>query len=451
MKNKILDFFNKPVLLEESYFQTLKNNLSLSISGIKEKKKIPNSFLSVQGSVAIIKIIGVITEKKEETDFTICPCSVLVSDIKKVMVNPDIKVVVFDFDTPGGEVAGVSNVADLIFDLGKEKRTIALVNSLAASAGYWMASACNEIALVSETAIVGSIGVVVSHVDISKALENQGILVTHVTAGRYKRITASEIPLTEEALKVLQDQVTEIYDIFVGKIAKYKGKSVEEILPVCDGRTYIGNSAISAGLANGFSNFRKLIGVESMEDFNIFMIQEDEEKKKMEEEEEEEAQDDEENDKKEAQEDKKKMGEDKEKAQEDDEEEDEEEAQDDEEKKKMQKDEDKKEAKITKSSVPHVRLGVKLERDRVKGLVALGLSGKDLVAAISSGKDEKSVAFEILTKRKNKKKSRNISSFEEGVLVQNSNSSSSFNSKKSQIDLDIEAAKLASERVRARL
>ena len=149
---------------------------------------------------------------------------------------------------------GVSDLAEYIYAQRSVKPIVAYINSMAASAGYWIAAACSKIILASETTLTGSIGVVSVHVDSSKLDANCGVKITEIVAGKYKRIAGNHAPLEDEGRVFLQEQVDEYYAIFVSSVAKYRGKKFDDILLVADGKEYIGSKAISVGLADEINN-----------------------------------------------------------------------------------------------------------------------------------------------------------------------------------------------------
>jgi hypothetical protein len=98
------------------------------------------------------------------------------------------------------------------------------------------------------------------HVSQARALEEAGIDVTHIYAGKYKAVGSDAKPLTEEDKAVLQDQVDATYSIFVNDVARYRGQTVERVLAdMADGRVFLGQQAIDAGLADGFHGLDGLI------------------------------------------------------------------------------------------------------------------------------------------------------------------------------------------------
>jgi ClpP class serine protease len=108
--------------------------------------------------------------------------------------------------------------------------------------------------------MVGSIGVVASHKDISGAEDKAGIKTTEIYAGQFKRIASSYAPLTDSGRQSIQDQVDYTYSLFVSAVASQRGVSEEKVLKsMADGRVFQGQQAIDAGLVDGVSTLDALV------------------------------------------------------------------------------------------------------------------------------------------------------------------------------------------------
>jgi type IV secretory pathway TrbL component len=138
-----------------------------------------------------------------------------------------------------------------------------------ASAAYWIGSAAHAIYASSDTTQVGSIGVVAAHVDVSKAYDMAGVKVTEITAGTYKRIASNYSPLTQDGRASIQDSVDQIYSVFLNEVAKHRGASGSDVVHdrMADGRIFMGQKAIDAGLVDGISTLSTVIGNLSRGDF----------------------------------------------------------------------------------------------------------------------------------------------------------------------------------------
>jgi len=141
-----------------------------------------------------------------------------------------------------------------------KKPIVALADGFAASAAYWIGSAADKMYITSDTTAVGSIGVVATHFDYSKAEAQRGITVTEIAAGKYKRIASEHAPLSEEGRTSIQDQVDHVYGVFVDAVARNRGVSSQTVLDkMAEGKLFLGKQAISAGLVDGMSSLEKLV------------------------------------------------------------------------------------------------------------------------------------------------------------------------------------------------
>ena len=183
-------------------------------------------------------------------------------DIKEALANNTIKSILLDIDSPGGTIDGTQELADIIFAGRGQKPIVAYSDGMIASAAYWIGSAADRIYISGDTVTVGSIGVVASHIDYSRYEEKIGIKTTEIYAGKYKRIASQYQPLSEEGRQTIQDQVDFLYTVFVNEVAKQRSVSVGKVLEnMADGKIFIGNQAISAGLVDDMATLDRLINI----------------------------------------------------------------------------------------------------------------------------------------------------------------------------------------------
>jgi len=162
--------------------------------------------------------------------------------------DPEVKAIVFDIDSPGGEVAGCFDLVDTVYGLRGDKPMWSILNESAYSAAYAFASATDRI-IVPRTGGVGSIGVITMHVDWSKAISNAGIAVTFITYGDRKADFHPEIPLSKEALATAQADIDTMGELFVNTVARNRNlapEAVRETQAAC----YMGENGVSRGLAD---------------------------------------------------------------------------------------------------------------------------------------------------------------------------------------------------------
>jgi ClpP class serine protease len=107
------------------------------------------------------------------------------SQFRRALADPSIKMIMLDVDSPGGQIAGVPELAEEIYAARGTKPITAVANGLAASAAYWIAAAADEL-IVTRSGQVGSIGCFAVHQDISRWLKNKGVKMSLISAGEYK-------------------------------------------------------------------------------------------------------------------------------------------------------------------------------------------------------------------------------------------------------------------------
>jgi signal peptide peptidase SppA len=146
----------------------------------------------------------------------------------ELLNDPAIDAIILDVNSPGGQVGGIPEVANKIFEARGKKPIVAVANHLTASGAFWIATAADEF-VVSPSSDVGSIGVFMLHADYSSALEQEGIKVSFIKAGKYKTAGNPYQPLSEENRAYLQTGVDEVYDEFVAAIARHRGVSEEDV------------------------------------------------------------------------------------------------------------------------------------------------------------------------------------------------------------------------------
>ena len=139
-----------------------------------------------------------------------------------------VKSIVFDCDSPGGEVSGCFDLVDEIYQARGTKPIYAVVNETAFSAAYAIASAAETIYL-SRTAKAGSIGVITVHLDQSKFDEDLGVKYTLINAGARKADFNSHAPLSPEAMAIAQSMVNDAYEIFVKTVARNRSMTTQAV------------------------------------------------------------------------------------------------------------------------------------------------------------------------------------------------------------------------------
>lgn len=200
------------------------------------------------GNVAVIPIRGTVMHR---SDFWGGASTEGISAmLNSAMADASVGTIVLDIDSPGGTVTGVAELAQQIFESRGRgtKKIIAQVNSLAASAAYWLASQADEIVSMP-SGESGSIGVVWIHVNAEGKYKNDGYEVTVLSAGKNKTEGSSLGPLSDEFRAVMQGRIDAVNQQFVADVARGRGVSAGVVnTNYGQGLVFRGAEALKAGL-----------------------------------------------------------------------------------------------------------------------------------------------------------------------------------------------------------
>jgi capsid assembly protease len=175
------------------------------------------------------------------------------------MSDPKVKGVVVDIDSPGGTVGGVQELADKIHGSRGQKPVVAVANSMAASAAYWVGSAFDKL-FVTPGGDVGSVGVYSLHMDYSKMMEADGVTPTLFQVPEFKAEFAPFFPLTDEAKEHEQKEIERVYGEFVSAVARNRGTTASNVKAnYGKGRTVDARQAVSLGMADRVATLDKVI------------------------------------------------------------------------------------------------------------------------------------------------------------------------------------------------
>ncbi|WP_264704664.1 S49 family peptidase [Wolbachia endosymbiont (group B) of Apotomis betuletana] len=248
-------WINKPIMVERRSFELL----SLYNSKQPIFKNVKHYVKNNIEKTAIIPIHGILTKKPGAFDDFLGMTSYekIQEEIESALEDKSIETILLDIDSPGGEVNGVFDLADFIYESRAKKRIIAIANDDAYSAAYAIASSAEKIFL-TRTSGIGSIGVIASHIDQSGFDEKQGIKYTTIFAGSRKNDLNPHEPMTSESLESLQKEVGRLYEMFLQLIARNRGLSIEKIRSTEAG-LYFGEKAVEIGLADGVTTFFEFI------------------------------------------------------------------------------------------------------------------------------------------------------------------------------------------------
>lgn len=209
--------------------------------------------------IAVLPLYGVVTQRGNMVDDISGPGSTstqkFTSALRQVLADDTVGQILIDIDSPGGSVYGVAELASEIVKARAQKPVVAVANSLAASAAYWIGCSASEF-YVTPGGEVGSIGVWQAHFDYSKALEEEGVKPTLISAGKFKVEGNPYVPLDLEAQAFMQSRVDDYYNAFIKAVAKGRGVSVADVRDgMGEGRVLGADAALAAKMVDGIATF----------------------------------------------------------------------------------------------------------------------------------------------------------------------------------------------------
>jgi protease-4 len=200
-----------------------------------------NNALS-HGNVGIVEINGIILSSKK-----------IIENIKTFRDDDSIKAIILRIDSPGGGIGPSQEIYREVMKTKRDKKIITSMGSVAASGGYYIASATHKI-IANAGTLTGSIGVIMEYANIEEIAKKIGISPVVIKSGKFKDIGSPLRELNDSERKILQDLVNELHLQFVNDAAKARGIDVETMLTLADGRVYSGQKALDLNLIDRLGN-----------------------------------------------------------------------------------------------------------------------------------------------------------------------------------------------------
>ncbi len=186
--------------------------------------------------IALISIKGVILSSED-----------LVEYLDEIEKNDEIVGLILRINSPGGAVAPVQEIYEKLLRIRETKTIYSSISSLAASGGYYIASASDKI-FANKGSIVGSIGVIFQYFRYDGLMQKIGVSAVVIKSGEHKDIFSSYRAMSEEEREIIQDLVDESHQQFVSDVSQGRGVAYEDVASVADGRIFSGKKAKQYGL-----------------------------------------------------------------------------------------------------------------------------------------------------------------------------------------------------------
>jgi signal peptide peptidase SppA len=200
--------------------------------------------------IAIIPVEGTLVHKSYGMDAVSGMRSYveIQQEVEDAATDPAVKGILLDVDSPGGEVAGVFELTDTIYAVRSAKPIVAVANSNALSGAYLLASGAQRV-YAGQSSSLGSIGVIVSHLDVTGSDEKLGFKYTIMHAGARKADFNPHVPLSDEARATIEAELNRTYGMLVKAVARNRGLP-EASVRETEAARYFGEDAINVRLAD---------------------------------------------------------------------------------------------------------------------------------------------------------------------------------------------------------
>jgi protease IV len=198
--------------------------------------------------VAVVEIEGIIVDG-----------TAAVRELREHADNPSIKAVVLRVNSPGGVVAPTQEIFAAIQRARKAgKPVVATLGAVAASGGYYVATAADRI-YANPGTLTGSIGVVMQMANIEGLLKKVGVEYVVVKAGSYKDVGNFARTMRPEERKMLQALLDDVYSQFVDAVVEGRGLERSEVLAFAEGRIYSGQQALALKMVDEMGGFEDAV------------------------------------------------------------------------------------------------------------------------------------------------------------------------------------------------
>jgi protease-4 len=214
--------------------------LSLASEWIPEQR--------AQNRIGVIDVTGIISGSQH-----------IVNQVKKFRQDKRIRGIVLRIDSPGGSVGPSQEIYDEVLKTRESGKTIyASMGAMAASGGYYIASAAEKI-FANPGTLTGSIGVIMAFTNAKGLMEKIGLQPKIIKAGKYKDIGSPARDMTKKERNLLQSVVDDVHQQFIEAIASGRGISIEEVTTIADGRIFTGRQANALNLVDELGGLQATI------------------------------------------------------------------------------------------------------------------------------------------------------------------------------------------------
>jgi len=201
--------------------------------------------------IAIVEIKGVITQS-----------SGIIEEINQYQEDEGVKAIILRIDSPGGGVGPSQEIHREILKVKSKKKVVTSMGSVAASGGYYIASA-SDLIIANPGTITGSIGVLMEFTNIEELFKKIGIKGVVLKSGEHKDIGSPLREMTPEEKKIIQGVIDNVHQQFVQAVAEGRKMDRAKVMEIADGRILTGEQAKQIGLVDRIGNLQDAIDIVS--------------------------------------------------------------------------------------------------------------------------------------------------------------------------------------------
>lgn len=216
--------------------------------------------VEVVDGIATVRIDGVLTRRPEfwQAVFDGLSTELIANTIDRLAADESIDAIILRIESPGGEAAGMSEVAKTIRSAAEKKTIVSVADEMIASGAYFMASQTSKIYAASDTAKVGSIGTMMVLYDTSQLFASAGVRPVVLKTGDYKATGAAGTEVTDEQKAYLQGLVNETQALFEDAVKTGRGLSGQQLAAAADGRVFHPAEALRLNLIDGVRTYEQV-------------------------------------------------------------------------------------------------------------------------------------------------------------------------------------------------
>lgn len=237
---------------EQKWAERRKLELAMTYAGLIGAPPVQDKPFAFAGGKAIVPVHGVLINRFPYSWSFATGYNFVQGQVNAAMDDGDVDGIIYDVNSYGGLVSGCQETSDLMFAASAKqggKPSLAVVDSSCYSAAYYLASAADRIA-ITPSGGAGSVGVLLMHLDVSKALDEFGIKVTFIHAGEHKVDGNMFEPLSREVTSDLQAEIDKMYGRFVSTVARNRPSLSEKAVRATEARSYQADDALALGLVD---------------------------------------------------------------------------------------------------------------------------------------------------------------------------------------------------------